>query len=235
MALQTEETNVPARWNLAELLFGRGRFPEARGLYEEILKAENLPVAVDVTLLRLRLGVCCAAAGHRQRAAEALNAACEGSVDPVILRESARQFFNLERFGRAKTLFERAYELSGGDAESAWLLAMFHLRVGDAKLRDLEQAAVFAEVAFTAKPDEPRFVSTMAEVEHARRRNDKAAELMERALKLLPDSEEFKKQLEEYRKEAIEEKPKPEEVTPKPAEEKPKPEEVTPKPEVPAQ
>ena len=99
----------------------------------------------------------------------------------MVLREAARHFFNMKRYERARTVLEQAYQASQGDPETAYLLSLFFVRVADEKLRDLDKAVIYGDFAATARPNEPRYVSALAEVAHARGEKEKAVELVERA------------------------------------------------------
>jgi len=200
MALQVSPKDVNVRFNLAGLLFGLGKLEEARKIFEELLESGPLPEGMDVPLIRLRLAACYLRTHEEAKAVETLDRATEGSKDPFVLREAARYFFNMGKHARARDLLEQAYRESNGDAETAYLLALFLVRVPDAKLRDLDKAAIYADFAVTANANDPRYLSALAEVTHARGEKEKAVELVERALQLVPDSATLKRQLEEYRK-----------------------------------
>jgi tetratricopeptide (TPR) repeat protein len=188
------------RFNLASLLFSRNNPAEAQAIFEELLEGGVLPEGMDVALIRLRLAGCYLMAHQEAKATEALDRAAEGSKDPFVLREAARCFFNMGRLERAHTLLDQAYQESSGDPETAYLLALFLVRVPDEKLRDLDKAVIYADFAVTARASDPRYLSALAEVTHARGEKEKAVELVERALKLAPDSAALKKQLEDYRR-----------------------------------
>jgi tetratricopeptide (TPR) repeat protein len=156
---------------------------------------------VDPSLLRLRLATCLADLGEKGKVAELVNKACADTDNPYYLREGARQFFSLGQYARAKELFERAYKVSGSDAESAYALSLFLMRVPDAAMRNIELAGIYVEQAVTAEPDNARFISAMAEAAWARGDKEKARTLAEQALKLAPDSYAIRKQAEAYKAE----------------------------------
>ena len=106
--------------------------------------------------------------------------------------------------------FERMVQASGvntvnfgmaDDAESAYALSLFLMRVPDAAMRNIELAGIYVEQAVTAEPDNARFISAMAEAAWARGDKEKARTLAEQALKLAPDSYAIRKQAEAYKAE----------------------------------
>jgi Flp pilus assembly protein TadD len=200
LGLAASPKDATVRFNLAGLLLSLGKTTEAQGIFEELLGAETLPEGMDVPLMRLRLAGCYLLAHEEAKATEALDRVVEGAKDALVLREAARHFFNMKRYERARTVLEQAYQASQGDPETAYLLSLFFVRVADEKLRDLDKAVIYGDFAATARPNEPRYVSALAEVAHARGEKEKAVELVERALGLAPDSAALKAQLEEYRK-----------------------------------
>jgi HEAT repeat protein/Tfp pilus assembly protein PilF len=218
LALQVEPTSSVVRFNLAELIFGSScgqagphagpppggfgsaRAAEARTFYEELLKTPALPDGIDPALVNLRLAVCLRLAGEEAKAADALELAHRDSKDPYVLREAGREYFRLKRYAESKAVLERACEMSKEDAESAYLLSLFLVRAPEENLRDLRRASVLAERAVSGGRNDPRYLSAAAEVAHARGENAKAVQFLELALRLVPDSEALKKQLEDYRK-----------------------------------
>ena len=193
---------APARFNLAELLTRSGKVAEPFRLYQALDDSAALPDGIRRAVVKLRLGTCFRRYGDKDRAKALLGDASFAATDAALVRESARQFAGMREFARAKGLLERAYELTGGDAESAWVLAAFLLDVPDDAVRDPKRAGVYAEVAWTAKPAEERFVSVMARAKWALGEKEKAVSMLEEALKK-SESEALRKQLDEYRKSLV--------------------------------
>ena len=168
-ALAANPDSALARFNLAELLLKRGKAAEPLRLCEALNRMAALPEGMDRALIQLRLGTCYRRYGNRDRATALLDEAAEGTANAARVREAARQFAAMKDFKRARALLERSYNLAGGDAESAWALGSYLLHVPDDAVRDPAKAKVYAEVAFTAKPDDERFASLMAEIEKAQK------------------------------------------------------------------
>jgi len=202
LGLAVAPKDVRVRVNLAGMLHRQGKLIAARGEYEGVLKAKTLPAGLDASLLKVRLAECLLAWDKRARAAALLDEASAKSQSARVLREAARQCFRMRRFAKAKLLLERARGIAEDEAETAWMLALFYLRVPEPKLHDAVKAAFHAELAVTAKPRDARYVAATAEVAYARGEKTKALELAEAALKLAPKSAAIQRQCEKYRKEA---------------------------------
>ncbi len=192
---------APARFNLAEVLL-RGEVVEPMRLYQSLDDLATPIEGIRRAVVKLRLGTCLRRMKDTDRAKVLLNDAAAGATDPAFLREVARQLAAMREFAQAKALLIHAYELSAGDAETAWALAMFLMRVPDDAVKDAKRAAVYAEVAWTAKPAEERFVSAMAEAKWALGEKEKAVSALEESLKKT-ESATLRKQLEEYRKSLV--------------------------------
>ena len=192
LALSVSQDHAPARFNLAELLTGRGRAAAAAPLYETLLKRNPVPEGLDASYIRVRL------AGN---VVKKLDAACV-DASPAALHAAARTFYRAKMFKRTKDLLDRTFAVPGARAESAYLLALFLVRVPEATRRDPDRAAVYAELAMTADATDARYVAAAAEVAWVRGEKSRAVALMTRALKMAPTSTTMRKRLEEYRKAA---------------------------------
>ena len=214
LALQADPKSAVVRFNLAGFLLRTGKAVQARPLYEELLKAEVTPSAgVTTELVKVRLAECLDAAGDSDGALKLLTEVPRTAKDAWVLHETARQLMKMGRHATVRSVLERAYEVSGGGAESAYLLAVFLLRTSDEKMRDVTRATVYAEAAVTADAADARYASVLAEAAHDAGDKVRAVALAENALRLAPESPTIRKQLEDYRKElAAEQETKPPEV-----------------------
>ena len=188
-----------AKFNLAERLMREGKVAEPLRFYETLDGAKTLPREIDRGLVKVRLATCHRRYGDAPRAISLLDDATAVTTDAGLVREAARQFAAMKRYDRAKALLEKSYEMARGDAESAWMLAAFLLRAPDETMRDPARAGFYAEIAVTARPGDERVISMVAEAAWACGQKEKAAEILEKALKSAP-SDALRKQLEDYRK-----------------------------------
>jgi tetratricopeptide (TPR) repeat protein len=196
-ALKASPGNAVSRYNLAELVFAKNEWAEAIPLYERLLAAE-IPEALDASVVRLRLSACLLKAGNEAAGLKLLEEAVARTRNPAVLREAGRVYFERRRFDRSKRLFEEAYK-AGLDAESAYALALFLLRVPDEKLKNADLAAFYVEQALTAQPKDVCYLAALAQVHSARGDRANAIAVLEKALELAPDSPALTRQLREYR------------------------------------
>ena len=128
---------------------------------------------------------------------------CAGDADSQIdivnaFRDAGRPEADAA-YDRAKSLYTELAARRPGDSPAASppadnLLAWFECRCG----RDLDDALARATRAAEAEPENTAILDTLAEVHFRRGETDRALELVRRCIKLEPNSEHHKKNLERF-------------------------------------